>query len=244
MIFKPTLELNCSQCETPFDIESQNDMTLLIEKVVTKAEGVFVRVRIVADRLEKSKLSGDTLEEIRNQLNELPNELTGPKGLYMRMLQSVKPENRLQGSRLFQLALEQCSSLDPLDFWYAEGSPFVNDKQLNRAKKENLKAVNDLLELHEDAHFNGKRQEMNKRLESRCAGLLECHEVTITSKVITIRFMHLTAKEFIQKDYVWKKLFSLAENDFFDPNLALLSACVRRVKCLKFPHMMGQYFVS
>lgn len=61
---------------------------------------------------------------------------------------------------------------------------------------------------------------------SRCGGLLE-------SSKKHVLFMHQTVKEFFVREELWIHLLVQESQSSFDPRLALLSACILRLKCLE-----------
>jgi hypothetical protein len=69
--------------------------------------------------------------------------------------------------------------------------------------------------------------ERERRLKSRCGGLLEGCE--------GVQFMHQTAKEFMSREYIWNAIFPRS-NGFVSTaakNLAILSGLIRRLKCCR-----------
>ncbi|KFZ04693.1 hypothetical protein V501_09060 [Pseudogymnoascus sp. VKM F-4519 (FW-2642)] len=89
-----------------------------------------------------------------------------------------------------------------------------------------LIAVKAPFNLIPDEQLEPRRKKMRLRLMSRCGGLLEAPKKHV-------RFMHQTVKEFFLREELWIHLLPQEPQSSFDPSLALLSACILRLKCLE-----------
>lgn len=217
------------------DIESTptadetKDMNSLAKEIVLKAQGVFLWVRLVVDILVMGFNNGDTIPELQVKLDSLPPRLGGKKGLYVAILKNINPEYRLQASRYIRLLLNAWNDLDLVDLEFAADGPFEKNC-LSNVNSENISdkliAVKAPFKLVPDGQLEPRRKKMRLRLMSRCGGLLEAPNKHV-------RFMHQTVKEFFLRDELWIHLLPQESQSSFDPRLALLSACVLRLKCLE-----------
>ena len=80
--------------------EEQNDMPKMVTDIVTKADGVFLWVKLVVRSLLEGITNGDTISQLQARIEELPSEL---HGLYTYMLAVIKPRYRSEGSKYFQM---------------------------------------------------------------------------------------------------------------------------------------------
>lgn len=209
--------------------DETDGMNRLAEEIVLKARGVFLWVRLVVDMLVVGFNNGDTIPELLVKLESLPPRLGGKKGLYVTMLKSINPEYRLQASRYIRLVLHAWNTLDLVDLEFAAEGPFEKHC-ISDAKPESLPdtlvAVKAPLNLVPDDQLEPRRKKMRVRLMGRCGGLLEAPKKHVL-------FMHQTVKEFFLREELWINLLPQEPQSSFDPSLALLSACVLRLKCLE-----------
>lgn len=212
----------------------------LITAIVNRASGVFLWVRLVVDRLLEGLEDHDTLAELQRTIDSLPRELGGRKGLYMRMLEDMKPAFRIQAAKFFRIVQMTCSplSLLSLSFSEVESAAIVAKTRVEQISPS-------------EAKFQSKW--MEGRLKSRCAGLLESQPLPAsrgktlakmpTNKLksslkshpyvepqLMVQFLHQTAKEFLEQEFVWDIVFNHPETLKFDANMALLKVSVMRLK--------------
>lgn len=213
----------------------------LVRTIVDRASGVFLWVKIVVDHLLEGLEDHDTLTELSKTVDSLPRELGGRKGLYMRMLQDMKPDYRTQAAKLFRMVQMTETPLSPLSLSFAEAEDAAAVastpiQQLTRS----------------EAQFKSKW--MEGRLKSRCAGLLESQTLPPSrGKTMTqmpslrvnrtdarsehfvepqaiVQFLHQTAKEFLDQDFVWDLVFNHPETVNFNGNMALLRIHIMKLK--------------
>ncbi|CZR51417.1 uncharacterized protein PAC_01293 [Phialocephala subalpina] len=205
--------------EAPGLIHRSDFVSLITEK----ARGVFLWVRLVVDMLVNGYNDGNFKEELLKILDNLPPRLGGKDGLYMRMMRNIKREYLPESKRLFQLVMrwgehEALGSLDIITLFLAEPGHLEADSE------QELRARNDKVLLKSWGEWRPRWTDLERRLKSRCGGLLEGIE--------NVQFMHQTAKEFMSRNYLWDKIFhNTAGFGGSDLNLAMLSGLVRRLKC-------------
>ncbi|OBT63079.1 hypothetical protein VE03_07456 [Pseudogymnoascus sp. 23342-1-I1] len=210
-------------------VDETNSMSELADSIVFKAQGVFLWVRLVVDMLVVGFNNGDTIPELLVKLDSLPPRLGGKRGLYATMLKNIDPEYRIQASRYIRILLRAWNDLDLIDLEFAADGPFENnlagDVDLE-SLPDALVAVKAPLNLIPDKQLEPRRKKMRLRLMSRCGGLLEAPGKHVI-------FMHQTVKEFFLREALWIDRLPKERQGSFDPSLALLSACILRLKSLE-----------
>ncbi|KAH8747705.1 hypothetical protein BGZ57DRAFT_970931, partial [Hyaloscypha finlandica] len=169
-------------------LSSSNDFTLerLINQVVTRASGVFLWVRLVVNQLLQSLTDRDTISELEERLNELPEDL---EDLYKRMLRQTRPRHLRVTMLLLQIVQSTCQPLVVLDicdaaqpFETTMSSPWFDYWSGNFSKTAEI------------------CQSMSGRIKSRCGGLLEIQgSETGGLEVSTVQFLHQTVKDFLAR---------------------------------------------
>lgn len=182
------------------------EMKDIADTVVKYAEGVFLWVRLVVEELRKGQDDGDRIEELYAKLMRLPKTLSGKKGLYMRMIDMSPSRN--EATKLFQLVL---ASQDPLyldELFYAADELYQRDdstkivfgaQEIPTASSETgtdrpLLAVTEEVKFLTSDQIQRKLGQWEKRLKSRCMGLLEVPHASRK-----VQFMHATCKEFVRE---------------------------------------------
>src|SRR6202044_1469974 len=74
----------------------------LVASLIRKAAGVFLWVRLVVKQLLKGLRDGDGIRALSKKVEEIPADLDD---YFMRLMESIEPQNRKEASDLFQLAL-------------------------------------------------------------------------------------------------------------------------------------------
>lgn len=211
-------------CQTRISLEDKakiiDDIPYFVDKITTKSCGVFLWVRLVVDMLIQRCTKGDSPKELERILRSFPPRLGGKNGLYMQMTKSISQSDRLEASRLFRLVLNAEAPVDIFQLFFAAEGHIAENKLL--ALRDSLGSIKGLPEDKLKYEFELKQ----RRLKSRCAGLLEVAPIGST-----VQFMHQTAKEFMSRQYLWDCIFA-PETDTacFDVYLALLSGCIRLIK--------------
>jgi hypothetical protein len=191
------------------------------EAIVANASGVFLWVNIVTDILVDGIVNGIEPLQLQRMLNDLPAELGGPKGLYMRMLQRLGQEQRAEAWNMFDIVLHSRPDLTPLCLFFA-------------ATANPRHAIGMRVNILSDEEVESRTSKFQKRLRA-LGGLLEIQDGTdgLRSHVV-VRFIHLTAKEFLLRADVRLILKSNSAISQLDPNVALLSACLILVKSIAY----------
>ncbi|KAL8850864.1 MAG: hypothetical protein Q9221_004177 [Calogaya cf. arnoldii] len=205
----------------------------LMESIVDKAQGVFLWVVLVIRLLLDSLQDGDKLHELQSILEKIPQELGGEQGLYALMLKNIKLEHRRQCLELLELVRSSKSPPTPLSLAFADGAC---DYQLFDAI-ESIKPLS-------GPQAQYRAGQIEDRLRSRCAGLLELvptiehrnakdlvtgHLDYETFPQIRVQFMHQTAKDFAEQPEL-RKFFLPEVDSVFNPYPPLLVSCILELK--------------
>nr|CEG05105.1 unnamed protein product [Fusarium clavum] len=138
----------------------------LLESIVKKSSGVFLWVTIVVASLLAGIEAGDRVEDLQETLDQLPEEI---ELLYERILESVDSRYREHTAKILQLMSAFKTPPSPLLFWYADEVNFMDRAIQENALKVSPKEALDRVE------------DIRRRLNSRCKGLLEIHRSTTSS---------------------------------------------------------------
>ncbi|KAJ0124736.1 hypothetical protein J7T55_006077 [Diaporthe amygdali] len=192
----------------------------LVDSIATKADGVFLWVRLVVASLQKGIKAGDRISDLKRRLDELPPDL---EGLYERILDGLDPEYLDHAMQYFQL-MEASLSISPpniMVFSYAdeEDEDFTINLPASPLDKERFETIEKVLK---------------KRLNSRCMGLLEIAEqpaadtdVFVHASRSMVKYLHKTVRDYLAGAGVKERLSARAKRSFgqrFDPHLRLCSA--------------------
>ncbi|KAI1214744.1 uncharacterized protein F4807DRAFT_7560 [Annulohypoxylon truncatum] len=211
-----------------------------VSKIAGRSCGVFLWVRIVVGMLIDGYTEGNSENDLWKVLNALPKRLGGDDGLYMRMMKNVRREYLSESRRLFQLVskserreylleLNALLELGSRDLSFAHApldiiTLFLAEEWHLEDGEQELRAKTDKYQPKTWDEMKHKWKARERRLKSRCGGLLEGTE--------EVQFMHQTAKEFISRAYLNNKIFQNAVgfSTEFDIHLAIMSGYIRRLK--------------
>ncbi|CAN9221747.1 unnamed protein product [Alternaria alternata] len=204
----------------------------LIIDLLNKAEGAFLWVKLVVRLLVDGLENGDTLEELHAKLTLLPFDL---RDLYRNMFGKMRIEYQKQAAVIFQLLHQWRHSI--LD----QNLPGL---VLSYAMYPSTAVFEAPVALMTGEAFNWTMSTLDKRIRSRCCGLLELRYndntlagwpgVMNIDNLITIAdgdrgvvtYLHRTVAEFIAASEVWQEVCELTNDMAFDCNSSLASACL------------------
>ena len=156
-----------------------------IQDIAKKASGVFLWVVLVVRSLRNGLMNGNTIGELEARLAELEPDL---ELLYRRMVDSIQPRYRAQARRLFEII--QGAEV-PLTLWELALTEESLESTLRRPFTFTISYTEQAFAC----------QNMLKRIQSRCLGLLEVQSSMSLedswSSDSTVQFLHQTVKEFL-----------------------------------------------
>ncbi|KAI0551739.1 hypothetical protein F4679DRAFT_537810 [Xylaria curta] len=200
------------------------DTVNLCAELAQKSQGDILWARLALDMV----IDG-SLRTLRSTLNSLPNRLGGTEGLYMRMIENLKPEDQNDACRIFHLVLRAQQPPSIITLAFADQGyldPYRNELKVNQdtARPFNKTSLQQLTD------------QMQRRLKICCVGLLEAESKSAPDTLETARrvvFNHQTTKEWVGRRDIWQRLPSIHPVDDIDLDLSLLSGCVRHLKAFE-----------
>jgi hypothetical protein len=233
----------------------------LVRNIVTKADGVFLWVRIVTKSLLDGLRNRDEISDLQRRLDVLPPDLDS---LYSHMIDHIDPLYFVQASQIFQIfgtASDLNVPLSILELELAVSADYTTVISKS-SKATQIMANSEIFE---------RCDRMAAHLKSRCEGLLEVHDVLdnnwesieayetmgLSSNEDTsaqirdkaggrlrwswkVSYLHRTVKDFLKTDPIRAKLQQSAALPNFDPNLSLLMSFVIMWK--RVPHIYDNHF--
>ncbi|KAK8047458.1 hypothetical protein PG996_015522 [Apiospora saccharicola] len=175
-------------------------------EILSKADGVFLWVRLVLDVFLRRLRQYDTADELLRRIRDMPPKLGGRDGLYMSLLMNLSPRDRLEAYKYFQVILCSAQGLDPLLLSFALADPkTVFTEPMQDANLDN---------------FKNSRAFCEDRVIARGGGLLEAKSNWREpgdefAPAWTIGFIHLTAKEFVADSNNWRHILCAPEPPSF-----------------------------
>jgi hypothetical protein len=204
--------------------EDPENAPQLITEIADRASGVFLWVKLVVKSLCDGLRNYDKISDLQARLRLLPTDLGD---LYRHMLKDVEPLYRIQAWKLFQIVRRARSPLPPLLLSFADEDPqstlLASKKTL---EQEDIKAI---------------CKAMERRLKSRCKGLLEIQHSSRTQfykgstrrelRTAKVLFLHRSVDDFLEEEDVQHMLLNKKSDDF-DSSHALMRAQLMRLKWL------------
>ncbi|KAK5002388.1 hypothetical protein LTR28_011487, partial [Elasticomyces elasticus] len=214
-----------------------SEASQLFQEIISKASGVFLWVVLVVTSLLNGLRNFDNISDLRRRLEELPPDL---HALYVHMFARMEPWYRRQASQLFQLVAcaGRVQPIQPLNVFLLSYADEEEDDNM---------ALNAPVCRISDAKLDKRVRRMDKRLRSRCCGLLEIHQKRpmIDSEV---QYLHRSVREFLATDGIWDRLLEFTASSDFWPGKRLMQASLVMLKkspISPFPRLKRVYeFVS
>ncbi|KAH8786794.1 hypothetical protein F5882DRAFT_326431 [Hyaloscypha sp. PMI_1271] len=214
--------------------EQPTEASKIVTEIVTKADGVFLWVKLVAKSLLEGIGNGDSIFELGIRLQELPSDLAE---LYAHMLNTVKERYRIEGWKYFQM-MQAWGLLDILPaFRHANKHP-IRALVLDLGLKDASKSWNDsTAPILTGSEMKRLVSGVDKRLKVCCAGLLElsgagnfaAHDVAAEAGDWNplVKYIHRTAADFLVEAQT-----SLPTNSSIDfgPNINLLRGYISQLR--------------
>ncbi|KAG6353687.1 hypothetical protein INS49_005396 [Diaporthe citri] len=196
-------------------------VSLFLDEIVTKAEGVFLCVHLFCTQLLQAMSRGDVVGDLRRILNTLPVQM---ENLYGHILDNLDLKDH--AAKFFLLLQAILGRPDALIV------SFVDDigDDVELALRMPKKAL-------PEAELKYRATELKKRFNSRCKGLLslstellDTRSATSRFGIGTVQYCHRSAKDYLTMDSVQKKFLNMLDVPF-DPHPRLCSAHLARWRC-------------
>jgi hypothetical protein len=227
------LELNRNKQFSLLRTRETASALLLVSEIVDKSSGVFLWVTLVLQSLQEGLSNADRISNLQARLRALPADL---EPFFIHMLKDTNGLYLTQATQLFRLVLEAQTPLSLLTLSYFDEEdpefPFTTEVRALGGDEVQTRC-----------------QDMRRRLQSRCKGLLEARKSAgfsiVTNDVdllkpanpaavddgMEIDFLHRTVRDFLNTPAVDFELVAV-DSEFFNANITLLRAFIARVKGL------------
>ncbi|KAK3326915.1 hypothetical protein B0T19DRAFT_484129 [Cercophora scortea] len=186
----------------------------LLAEIVKKAEGVFLWVYLVVKSLLKSLSDCGRLSDLQALLDACPR---GLDELFSKMLGSMEPEYLSHACQLIQIVEASRQTLTLL------GLSFADEDDPAAALLLPVKTLS-------AAQVEDRTVEMERRLNSRCKGLLEA-PARRGGQDRGVQYLHRTARDFLRNPIVWRKVTE-STPEGFEPYMCLLNSSLSLLKIL------------
>ena len=193
----------------------------LIEGIIEKASGVFLWVRLVVQSLLQGLTNSDRISDLQRRLETLPSDL---EDLFDKILNSLDSFYYKHACQYLQIVRAAQHPISLLGFYYAD------EEDTDSAMRADVKGLT-------DAEQNLRKEDMRRRLNSRCKGLLEAPFV----EEPRVQYLHRTVKDFVEMPHVWAKI-SNATDDSFDPVKCLANSYLWQLKTSSYPERGRAFF--
>ena len=185
----------------------------LVENIVTKSSGVFLWVSLVVRSLLTGMNNGDRVIDLQRRLDLLPPDL---EKLYDKILENLDPFYLEHAAQLFKMVEVSPQPTTALVLYYADemdlASVIKNPLKIVTAGDEALKV-----------------DTMQRRLNSRCRGLLEVSPESVGSRDRAVQYLHRTVKDYIQSTRAQITLRISSESSF-NPYQSFCAGHLARMK--------------
>jgi hypothetical protein len=154
-------------------------------ELASRAEGVFLWLKLALDNLLRSHREGESMSHILDRLRSLPDELGQ---FYQRIIENLQPEHRWETYVMLEAVLRFDGEL-------------TAEELCGILACSSVKSLKDTpWELPHPRSEDFAESQLSRRLRSRCGGLLELvPNLVVESRQFTVRLMHQTVKEFISQ---------------------------------------------
>ncbi|KAK6088557.1 Pro-kumamolisin [Seiridium cupressi] len=217
----------------------------LMRDIVQKSAAVFFWVYLVVHSLLRGLSNSDRISDLQRRLNELPSEL---EALFEKILSNLEPFYYTHACQLFQIFEGYNEVISERLYIFEEhrylpmsslAMSFADDNDPTAAFTAEVKA----LSLKDS---NARGEEIRRRLNSRCQGLLEATENRSTEDMVPtkvrdlphsiqprsiVRYLHRTTGDFIREPRTWRKIV-IATGPSFDPFILITNSALYQLKTL------------
>lgn len=208
----------------------------LASEITTKASGVFLWVRLVVKSLLEGPTDGNTLDELRRTLDDAPEAL---QDLFRLIFSKISRIYQPDAHYIFQIVRQFRNCTDDRALGAATLS-FASEDTTALESETRLGVLT--LEQSQE-----RRLLLERRLKSRCCGLIEIHDKvkelvdddgsTKTQKTTTpldaeVQSLHKTVTDFLDDRATWDIVLAGPDKSF-DPNISLMNSYIMQLKHLK-----------
>ena len=215
----------------------KDDTKVLVEEIVSSASGVFLWVKLVVKSLLEGLQNGDQIEDLQLRLRTLPQDL---EALFTHMLSHVPNSYKSQAACIFQILRCNDEGHQQTYMFGQKTERPLSAVRLSYAEAKIEEVIGADISSLSNEQLERRENTTERRLRSRCAGLLELRtrdksQQEGTSQVEQrdrkdVVYLHRTVADFLYKREVWNELISHAEGLDFHASRAVLQSLVMEVK--------------
>ncbi|KAI4631838.1 uncharacterized protein J4E87_002544 [Alternaria ethzedia] len=220
----------------------EDDTKALVEEIVSSASGVFLWVQLVVKSLLQGLQNGDKIEDLQLRLRALPQDL---EALFTHMLSNVPPLYKSQAACIFQILRCNDEGHQQSSIMGRISARPLSAVRLSYAEAKTKEIMSAEICPLSDEELEKIEITTDRRLRSRCAGLLELRTRVKSQKEHTGRdesrqvkqistkdvvYLHRTVADFLYKKEVWDDLVTQTEGQKFHASLAVLQSLIMEVK--------------
>jgi hypothetical protein len=202
--------------------------TSLVKEIVEYSSGVFLWVRIVVKSLLYGLRNRDGILDLQKRLRLLPRDI---EALYAHMRGLTDTIYLEKASMMFQIFRASMNYRKILNSNRSFGHDSLTVLDLALAINEDLNF--DRIKLTSASDVVSRCEDMQFQLVASCAGLFEIGEVKLLDipdiPTFEIRYLHRTARDFIERPDIWKQITSDTAGTSFNPNVSLMKAAIYKV---------------
>ncbi|KAI5920516.1 hypothetical protein F4810DRAFT_713369 [Camillea tinctor] len=171
--------------------EQDEDISHLSRKIVRKAEGVFIWVKLVLNAVEDGALNGDNISDLEKKADAFPRELDS---LYQYLFDSIREDDR---QKAFE-AIRMTHYFSPY-----MGLPLIRYWFLNNAIADSDFAIKTPVH-HGPENMQELHQRTRRQIYGRCKGFLEVGPPAKDTSPddFEVKYMHSTVHEFLSKPHI------------------------------------------
>lgn len=197
----------------------------LVEEVVTKADGVFLWVRLVVHSLLQGLNNRDTLADLQRRLRLLPPDL---EDLYQLMMKNIDSFYRGKASETFQLLSATQLVADNIGNTKSPEYAILSVQALWLADTEhgNL-ATRARVEYIPNKEIYLRCEKVIDQLKVRTAGLVEVRinkSTGLFTPEFKIQYLHRTVRDYFQREEVRKTILGWTAEKDYNPHVALMKS--------------------
>ena len=206
----------------------------LVQDIVEKAQGVFLWVILVVRSLLRGLRNADRVSDLQKRLRGFPETL---EKFFSLMIASIEPVYREQTAQAFKYALEAEEAGEPLSLMTYS---FLDEEDLDDVVTAPLNAL-------KSQEILLRQDDMRRRLNGRCKGLLEVvshisRSVSKQSLYVkqfqspTVVFLHRTVRDFLHTKDIQNMLVEHLEPSF-EPRSRICKALLAELKAINYSEL-------
>ncbi|KAF7925040.1 uncharacterized protein EAE98_007128 [Botrytis deweyae] len=195
----------------------------LIRNIVSRADGVFLWVRLVLQEIVRGLDNRDSLQDLQERMEILPQDL---EELFSSMLGKIEPFYSKKAASIFLIVQaanvhqRSVKSLDTLILSFAldYGTSRFADIKFN----------------FQDLELRNK--EISDHLKVRCAGLLETgpkYSPGFEYLGYRVTYLHRSVREYLERSDIHQKFMKHSNGRGFEPHTALMCSYIKELQISK-----------